>query len=552
MSIWDYVMPHRLLINRSLRRETEGLRARVDAYQIEYDRRVRECQEELERIEEGKRQSLDRLKRSFELELRNEKAILEAVSQDIMLYADSYLQRKCLYQIRDIKKKQINILQEDYEFLSEQMKMIGKEIDLLEDRKKELTAFTKVDDIIRLAAESGYELDFNMEDDARCLLDKVSNAMSSCTEDQKIERFALIRLKGIIQERSEYLPAIKYIEWVIPQKIRFSKHLAEKRKTVKKEKESAKQSLKPIRGEIDALTNTLEDTAERIRLFWAHPIAYLNADIAYAYHEKGETGSRLRDVGEELHNMARLHSDDQDKWERLQREREELSTEIESLKDSILIKKEERAQWSKKSKQIFELCRKYEIPLISDENHTDEKRIIRNRLSELGAIRAAGAAEAEALYAQECSELISTYEHCRAKMKSELSLLEAQLNALDSECSKSKAEVSSAERKLKELEDKDNRFILSKLFSENLDVVFARSELFAKNTVLSNLQEKKAAVEKQVIDTKSKISDLEEQHAKDLRSRRPRYLRPTAEESLEEMKLNLKAGNRETTQGGRP
>ena len=55
MSVWDYVMPHRLLINKSLRKEAEGLRARVDAYQIEYDRRVEVCQEELKRVEEERR-----------------------------------------------------------------------------------------------------------------------------------------------------------------------------------------------------------------------------------------------------------------------------------------------------------------------------------------------------------------------------------------------------------------------------------------------------------------------------------------------------------------
>ena len=142
MSVWDYVMPHRLLINKSLRKEAEGLRARVDAYQIEYDRRVEECQEELKKVEE-------------------EQSFLESVAQDITSYADEYFHRNCLYQVRDIKRTQIDILREDNDFLSDQMALIGREIDHLRERQNELTAFTDVKDIIQLTSLSGYEIIFD-------------------------------------------------------------------------------------------------------------------------------------------------------------------------------------------------------------------------------------------------------------------------------------------------------------------------------------------------------------------------------------------------------
>ena len=150
MSVWDYVMPHRLLINKSLRKEAEGLRARVDAYQIEYDRRVEECQEEIKRVEAERQEKFLQFRDSLEEELQSERSFLDSVAQDITSYADAYLRRNCLFQMRDIKRKQIEILQEDNDFLSNQMILIGEEIDYLRDRQNELTSFTDVKDIIRL------------------------------------------------------------------------------------------------------------------------------------------------------------------------------------------------------------------------------------------------------------------------------------------------------------------------------------------------------------------------------------------------------------------
>ena len=199
MSVWDYVMPHRLLINKSLRKEAEGLRARVDAYQIEYDRRVEECQEELKRVEEERQEKILQFRNSLVEELQGEQNFLESVAQDITSYVDEYFHRNCLYQVRDIKRTQIDILREDNDFLSDQVALIGREIDYLRERQNELTAFTDVKDIIQLTSLSGYEIIFDEGDDAKDLLDKVSQAIANCESGQDTEGFALVRLKGIIQ-----------------------------------------------------------------------------------------------------------------------------------------------------------------------------------------------------------------------------------------------------------------------------------------------------------------------------------------------------------------
>lgn len=282
MSVWDYVMPHRLLINRSLRKEAEGLRARIDTYQIEYDRRVEECQEEIKRVEAERHEKLLQFRDSLVEELQGERSFLESVAQDITSYADAYLYRNCLFQMRDIKRNQLEILQEDNDFLSGQMALIGRKIDFLRERQNELTSFTDVKDIIRLTSLSGYEMSFDEGDDAKDLLDKVSQAISNCESGQDTKRFALVRLKGIIQERSEYLPTIKYIAWVIQQKIQFSKQLSDKRNGVRDSQAAVRQEIKQIEDNINSTSEKLEAIVKRIRFYWAHPITYLSADISYA------------------------------------------------------------------------------------------------------------------------------------------------------------------------------------------------------------------------------------------------------------------------------
>ena len=538
MSVWDYVMPHRLLINKSLRKEAEGLRARVDAYQIEYDRRVEECQEELKRVEEERQEKILQFRNSLVEELQGEQNFLESVAQDITSYVDEYFHRNCLYQVRDIKRTQIDILREDNDFLSDQVALIGREIDYLRERQNELTSFTDVKDIIRLTSLSGHEISFTEGDDAKDLLDKVSQAISDCESGQDTERFALVRLKGIIQERSEYLPTIKYIAWVIQQKIQFSKQLSDKRSGVRDSQAAVRQEVKQIEDNINSTSEKLEAIAKRIRFYWAHPITYLSADISYAYKEKSETGNQLRDVGEELHNMASWHSDDQDKWERLQRERRDLSSEMESLRDSISSKKKERSQWFEKRDYIFQVCKKYGVPLIPDKKaQTDEDRIIADRLVELNEIRTEGAAEAEKKCEQERAEIIACYNEARGELESEASSVEKKIAQLVAEYDVTATKVSSAEKKVKQIKDGDDRFFLVKMFSETPGLDSARKTVSLLKKELAILGKKKAEAEKKANEIKAKIAELDKKHERDLRRCIPRALRPTAAEAREEKKL---------------
>ncbi len=538
MSVWDYVMPHRLLINKSLRREAEGLRARIDAYQIEYDRRVEECQEELKRVEEERQEEILQFRDSLLEELQGEQSFLESVAQDITSYADAYLHRNCLYQMRDIKRTQIEIFQEDNDFLSDQMALIGREIDYLRERQNELTAFTDVKDIIQLTSLSGYEISFDEGDDAKDLLDKVSQAIANCESGQDTERFALVRLKGIIQERSEYLPTIKYIAWVIQQKIQFSKQLSDKRSDVRDSQVAVRQEIDHIRENINSTSEKLEAKAKRIRYYWAYPITYLSADISYAYKEKNETGNQLREVGEELHEMASLHYDNQDECERLQRERRDLSSKIDSLRDSISSKKKERSQWFEKRDYVFQICKKYGVPLIPDKKaQTDEDCIIADRLVELNEKRTEGAAEAEKKCEQERSEIISHYNEDRAELESEASSIEKIIAQVEAEYDGTATKVSYAEKNVKQIKDGDNRFFLVKMFSETPGLDTARKTVFLLKMKLAIIGKKKSEAEKKAKEIKDKIAELDKKHERDIRRCILRASRLTAAEEREEKKL---------------
>ncbi len=538
MSVWNYVMPHRLLINKFLRKEAEGLRTRIDAYQLEYDRRVEECQEEIKSVEAERQEKIVRFRNSLVEELQGEKSFLESVTQDITSYADTYLYRNCLLQMRAIKRKQLEIFQEDNDFLSNQMALIGREINLLRERQNELISFTDVKDIIRLASLSDYGIRFDEGEDAKGLLDKVVQAISDCGSDQGIERFALVRLKEIVQERFEYLPTIKYIEWVIQQKIQFSKQLSDKRIGISDSQIVVRKEINQINGNINSTFEKQESIAKRIRLYWAHPITFLNADISYAYKEKSETLNQLHEVGDELHNMARLHSDNQDEWERLQRERRALLSEIDFLKDLISSKKKERDQWVEKRDYIFRVCKKYGMPLISDKkNQTDEERIIADRLSELSEIRTEAAVEAGKKCEHEKSEIIARYNKNHAELESEASSIEKVIVQLATEYDAIEIKVSSAEKKVKQIKDGDDRLFLLKWFSEPPGLNSAREMVFLLKKEHKIIVEKKTDAVKKLNEIKDLIAELDKRYEHDLRRCIPKALRPTAAEALEEIKL---------------
>ena len=300
MSVWDYIMPHRLLINKSLRKTSQELVDRYEAYQIEFNRKLEDCKAELQCAEENKNKELEAFKANLIQKLTKDYQKLEEIQGYIVEYVECFLHREYLRKLMEIKKRLNDIFHENYTFLSNQVKSIDNEIVLLRKRQNELTAFTKVDDIIHLATLTGYDLDFQATDDAKLLLKKVSDALEMYIGKDKVEKYALIRLKNIIQERSDYLPVINYISWVIQLKRLFRKQLLAKRSDVKNEQAALCEEMRLIKYEIRNLTDSLDSLAEKIRFYWAKPITYLNADICYAYFELKENKEKLKNDGPQL------------------------------------------------------------------------------------------------------------------------------------------------------------------------------------------------------------------------------------------------------------
>ena len=52
MKFTDLIMPHRFFINRSLNKESEKLKSKIDEYKIEYNSKIQRCQQEIEALKE--------------------------------------------------------------------------------------------------------------------------------------------------------------------------------------------------------------------------------------------------------------------------------------------------------------------------------------------------------------------------------------------------------------------------------------------------------------------------------------------------------------------
>ena len=614
MSAWDYIMPHRLLINKSLRKASQELRDRIELYQIEFDRRLEECQADLKRAEENKNKELEAFRTALIQELSDDYQTLEEIRKKILEYIECYFYRTYLYQLIELYKRKNDVYHEDYSFLSSEIRSIDDEIVLLRKRQNELTAFTKVDDIIQLATLTGYDLGFQSTDDARKLLGKISAALEAYRGDDRVEKRALLRLKTIIQERSDYLPTISYISWVIQIKRRFRKQLLSKRSDVKREQAVLREETASIKNEIRTLTDRLGLLAEKVRYYWAKPITYLNADICYAYIELEEERERLRDdapalrrerkelidkkrstiseihdkksrrrdIGSELRSMRDSHSSDQWRWDSLQRESKSLTSDIDWLSsdidryssriDSLSSKieflesevktseatisymKDSRKQWGEKRDRIVYFLKRYDNSFRSDRRiaEKDEMNIITTRLEEIRQIREEGVVEAQEVYKREYEEIIGRHEENVSAFEGRRQELLKKYQEAEAACSKCEQRVSSAKKRLESNKEADARFVLVRMFTESSDVTAAKDELEKACAALAKAQETKSSVISMIDDLEKELEAEAKTYNDEVNNCKPRYLRPTAAEQLEEKKLLLrhKDINQQHKEGG--
>ncbi len=602
MSKWDYILPHRMLINKSLRIASQELRERIAAFQAEYDKKVEACQADLVEAENKKNKEAEDFRIALENELKGDLALLSEIKTDIIHYTDIYFQISYLKQTLAIKESLNVIFSEDYSFLTNQITYANEEIDLLRERQNELIAFTSVDDILKLAEMCGYNTEFNPNDSAQTLLSKISEKLKTCQEISDAEKHALLRLRAIVQERSDYLPLINYISWVIQIKIHFVKQLKSKKAELIKQQKCNREDRINIKKEIHILSDELSQIAIKVRYHWEIPTTYINADISYYYSklqiererlkkeapeiksnlldkkskkrdaisEFNEKKDKLNNVYDDIQRMKDAHSSDQWTWENLQSDRVRLKSDKESLSDEIsrlsseisslqeelnaleasvkkledLIsaKKRERKEWAIRRQRIVDLIRKYDKSFQTGKEiaKRDEIRIIETRLEELQIIRENGEAEAQLLFSQQQEVLKSSHQKAIDSLNMqmrELKKTESKAKVNIQSCSQ---KLSSAAKKLEACQSADKRFVLIKMLFERPEETEAKAQHEKAKASLERAKMEHNSISSKITELQQKIDSENKNYEERKNQCRPRPLRPTEEESLEETKLLLR------------
>lgn len=502
MGFADYVLPHRLLLNRALNKEADKLRERVSTYQKEYKNKIAQINEEIEVAIAAANGEIEKAKESIIAQLSQDQNLLNAVQGYLFDYTDVYFQQRLSKKRLKLLNLEQQTISENISFLSGQMKLIGEEIEILEDRKNRLSSQTDIKDVVALLSVSDCDLPINDDETAQTLLGKVLKVASE-SEKGSAKRTALFKLAEKLQERAELLPLITYISWVIQQKIQFSKDLTRQRDQLRNEENEKQAEINDIQGAIKQFNERLTETARHVREYWVAPIAELGVEIAAYYHQKkqlpkySERAAELKEycekhkeVSRRLKNMAESHSDDSFTWDSLQRERKDLSEKIEdaksdlgiieSLESSIDSAKKKRSEWHDKRKSILGICNQSNVYLLSDRDsgESDEIRIISERLD--GYLQRQTEIEKENRAALE--RIQKEKDDCISKL--EEAICEANASAEEAQNAYDNAQSS-----LVHLQESDNRFFLVKLFKESDDVTKAKKQLLAKKKALKSAQD---------------------------------------------------------------
>lgn len=528
MSSWETILPHRLLVNRSLRKASEGLRSRIEEYQLEYKREIERCTAEIEQAKTDKDSDFDNVKLSLINELSKDKAFFDAVQAGLLEYVDIYLRRQCLKKILEIKTLEKQTLIEYGYFLTEQMRLIDEEIEILEARKDKLVTQAKVDDVIELIGLSGCDLTVGSNDDAQSLLIKVSKLIDACDEEDSFTKRALRRLRAVLQERDDFLPIIQYISWTIQQKKQLRRQLSSERRKITSNKNEKMNELRQVSEDIYSLNFLLEEQARTVREYWVIPITLLNVEISFEDVKLNRIFKEIKVTNERIQEMISEHSSDSWTWERLQREKADFKEQIPQLKADIESLKSKRQQWFARQQMIYTLCKQNRVDLISDNTsqESDECRIINKRLAELHRIEEARLAE------QRFMEESASIQQRKKEKETEL---HAQIESAAKNHAEKCAIFTRVSMQLSSIKKRDTRFFLLKLFSDTEEVSRAKQALQVADS------QKKCAddhLSKLNTELAKAISDFDRQ----IESCRPIPYRPTADEKDEIQQLeNRKA-----------
>lgn len=337
MSLFDYLLPHRLFINNALRKQSSALKNQIASYQAEYKNKIQLCQIEIYRKQREKNKEYEVLKKKIIRDLYKTKANLKELSIMLKQYVDGYLRLQYLYGIRKLMYTERNIVYEDIHFLMEQKSLIKEEIEILKERKEQLLEIANVEDIIQLANNSGCEFGFNLKDNAKTLLDKINETIKSLGDDS-IESYTLKKLRIIVQERVEYLILIKYISCQIKQKKQAIININKNIKSTDKSKIKIQINVDEINYEIEILKEKLIKLAKKIQYHFEKPILSLSDAISNKYEKINKINekiqrkfSEIENIKSKLNYLANTHSNNQYTWNLLKDKKSKLKSDLDIL-----------------------------------------------------------------------------------------------------------------------------------------------------------------------------------------------------------------------------
>ena len=541
MNAWDKVMPHRLLLNRSLRKAADGSRSRAAAFQQEIAR----YKAEIELAKANSDRDVGRMKASLASELKKDKAFFDTVEAGMVVYIDLYFQYKCLEQLRKIKENERQTFVEYRKYLSEQMNLIGDEIKILDDRKNILATQASVDDIVELIGLSGCDLSLEVCDDARALLKKVNAMLSACDDNEQLKR-ALKRLRAFVQERVDYLAAIAYTDWIIQQKIQTSKQCKTERLAVDAAIVEKDAELPKLSKDCFAALLSLQQQARAVRACWENPITELDEQINAKYRMIGaakrakggiasslpelkEISEEIREIKEALQQMREERSRDSARWDGLCRDKEICFDKIEEIitqTDAEITPLEaQRQQWFERMQMIYALAKQNRVALLPENisQKLDECEGIDERLAELER-----KAQAETALAQRRAR------EEQGRKQKEKSEKEAELHTLLESAKRNQlatqTRLAQAAAQLLISKQRDTRFFLTKLFKDT-------DEIRAVKRVLQGAEAQKRDADAHVVKSEDALAIEMRNFDRRIKAASPRPYSPPEAEKEEIQRL---------------
>lgn len=558
MNKYDIAYPHRLLINQSLRKEVEKLRVHIDEYKERYDAHYQKNIEELESVRDQLNSEYEQAQKAIIDTLSSDVEVMQEISDAIAAYVSAYFDRQLAYKKKEINAVQMKIVEEYIGFLSEQMSEISSEIDILRSRIELLSREADITDILHLVQLSGEAFSINEVNNAKELLEIVKQQMDAAYEENSVTWYSLLNLRTILEERTSFLTEIQYITWVIEQKIQFSKELRVLREEQYRLQSNLITEAETLQGEIEDLSSILWTRAKEIRFYWARPMVFIGADIEESlsrikslkgdiaeYSEKRKALYRDKErIQQDIDRMKEEHSSDSFKWDRLQREKRDVSeeirdikskmdsshSEIELLNTAISSLKTRRSSWNARRKTIQDLLWKYSVPLlrIIDNDQTDDATFADIRLEELVLIETEGKEAAEKEYQRKLKKLYEEIEvvsgerevalskirpkfeaatrelqiaaeRLEAEKQSAVSAAKARVAVLKRLLAEQQTAVEFSQKKLADIQKADTRIVVLRWFSDTPEESKAKA-------VVASLKRKVKETESELIPAEQKVT----------------------------------------------